>query len=157
MNNSVEQEPTPEIELRHSVRSEHRTLSRQQAAIDDAAASKAQKQRAEARERQLEQTRREVAAAEAALKGPAAEDPVQLELKKNMAKLNKVWIAQKAATTSGIMTPAGQLDEEVKFHNGIRYERKHTGPFQGKLVSPAQILIIDGEDFVEYRILTRPM
>lgn len=43
-----------------------------------------------------------------------------------------------------------------KIHNGIRYERKQNGPFVGKLVSAAQILTIDGEDFVEYRVLTKP-
>jgi hypothetical protein len=54
------------------------------------------------------------------------------------------------------MPAAGPVDNEVKYYNGIKYERKANGPFQGKLVSNAQILQIDGEDYVEYRVLTKP-
>jgi PDZ domain-containing secreted protein len=75
-----------------------------------------------------------------------------MELKNNLKKLNKVWVAQQAAT----MPAAGPVDNEVKYYNGIKYERKANGPFQGKLVSNAQILQIDGEDYVEYRVLTKP-
>jgi hypothetical protein len=159
VNNGTEPESAgPEIELRHSARSEHRVSSRQQAALDDAAALKAQKEKAEARERQHEQTRKEVALAEAALKGPEAEiqGAAHMELKNNIKKLNKVWLSQQAATLPGTMSPSLQPDNEIKYHNGIKYERKKNGPFQGKLVSQPQILVIDGEDYVEYRILTQP-
>lgn len=80
------------------------------------------------------------------------QEAAQQELRNNIKKLNKVWVAQQAATLPG--TPP---NDEVKYHNGIKYERKPSGPFQGKLVSQAQILCIDGEDFVEYRVLTRPV
>ncbi|KND87772.1 hypothetical protein TOPH_07529 [Tolypocladium ophioglossoides CBS 100239] len=35
------------------------------------------------------------------------------------------------------------------------YERKANGPFMGKLVSKGTIVNIDGEDYVEYRVLTK--
>lgn len=79
------------------------------------------------------------------------QEAAQQELRNNLKKLNKVWVAQQAATLPG--TPP---NEEIKYYNGIKYERKQNGPFQGKLVSQAQILCIDGEDFVEYRVLTKP-
>jgi hypothetical protein len=72
-----------------------------------------------------------------------------------MKKLNKVWAAQQAASLPN--SCAGSVSEnEVRYHHGIKYERKPTGPFAGKLVSQAQILNIDGEDYVEYRVLTKP-
>ncbi|CRJ90185.1 hypothetical protein BN1708_009336 [Verticillium longisporum] len=45
---------------------------------------------------------------------------------------------------------------EVKYHEGIRYERKPTGNFAGKLVSTGSLISIDGEDYIEYRLLTKP-
>ncbi|KAM0277032.1 hypothetical protein ACHAQH_006162 [Verticillium albo-atrum] len=45
---------------------------------------------------------------------------------------------------------------EVKYHDGIRYERKPTGNFAGKLVSTGSLISIDGEDYIEYRLLTKP-
>jgi len=145
--------PSPEIETRHSSRSELRNAARQQAEAD-AAAERLRKEKMEARERQHEKTRKEVAMAEALV-----QEAAQQELKNNLKKLNKVWIAQQAATMSNGSTPNGSssvVENEVKYHNGIKYERKQNGPFQGKLVSAAQILSIDGEDYVEYRILTKP-
>ncbi|VDB88234.1 Bgt-2917 [Blumeria graminis f. sp. tritici] len=82
-------------------------------------------------------------------------EAAEKELRSNMKKLNKVWVAQQAATSPEEPT-VRSVESEVRYHNGIKYERKKNGPFQGKLVSPAQILSIDGEDFVEYRILTKP-
>jgi PDZ domain-containing secreted protein len=116
----------------------------------DATAERMRQEKADARERQNEKTRKEVAMAEAVINEAA-----QMELKHNIKKLNKVWVAQQAATAPS----AGGLahdQNEVKYHNGIKYERKQNGPFQGKLVSQAQILSIDGEDYVEYRVLTKP-
>lgn len=46
--------------------------------------------------------------------------------------------------------------EDTKIYDGIKYERKTTGAFTGKLVSQGTIINIDGEDYVEYRVLTRP-
>ncbi|KAH9224567.1 hypothetical protein DL95DRAFT_378209 [Leptodontidium sp. 2 PMI_412] len=145
---------SPELEIRHSARSENRVSARHQAEAE-AAAERVRKEKAEARERQHEKTRKEVALAEAII-----QESAQMELKNNLKKLNKVWIAQQAATTTPRASvppgPSEVVDSEVKYHHGIKYERKQNGPFQGKLVSQAQILSIDGEDYVEYRILTKP-
>ncbi len=139
---------TPELEIRHSARSEQRMSARNQAE-SEGQAEQARKEKIEARERQHEKTRKEVAMAEAMIQGAA-----EKELKNNLKKLNKVWAVQQAVTLPGMI---GSVDHnDVKYHNGIKYERKQSGPFQGKLTSQAQILNIDGEDFVEYRILTKP-
>jgi PDZ domain-containing secreted protein len=118
----------------------------------DATAERMRQEKADARERQNEKARKEVAMAEAVI-----QEAAQMELKNNLKKLNKVWVAQQAATAPN----AGGLShvhdqQEVKYYNGIKYERKQNGPFQGKLVSQPQIFSIDGEDYVEYRVLTKP-
>ncbi len=67
----------------------------------------------------------------------------------NLQRLNKVWASQEASRLkSGT--------EDAKIYGGVKYERKQTGPFQGKLVSQGTIISIDGEDYVEYRVLTKP-
>ncbi|KAL1847527.1 hypothetical protein Daus18300_013928 [Diaporthe australafricana] len=45
--------------------------------------------------------------------------------------------------------------EDAMIHMGIRFERKQTGPFEGKLVSQGKIISVDSEDYVEYRVLTK--
>ena len=148
MHNGVDTgRPSPEMEVRHSARSELRMAAKQQAEAE-AAAERLRKEKTEARERQNEKTRKEVAMAEAVI-----QEAAQAELKNNLKKLNKVWVAQQAAIPGSSSAPPS---DEVKYHNGIKYERKQHGPFQGKLVSSAQILSIDGEDYVEYRVLTKP-
>jgi hypothetical protein len=67
----------------------------------------------------------------------------------NIQRLNKVWAAQEATRLR-----AGA--EDAKIYMGIKYERKQNGPFEGKLVSQGKIISIDGEDYVEYRVLTKP-
>jgi hypothetical protein len=67
----------------------------------------------------------------------------------SMSRLNRVWASQE-----GQRIKAGA--EDAKVFLGIKYERKQTGPFQGKLVSQGTIISIDGEDYVEYRVLTKP-
>jgi hypothetical protein len=153
LNNGVDQGgPGPEmLETRHSARSEPRMSSRAQVEAD-ATAERMRQEKADARERQNEKARKEVAMAEAVI-----QEAAQMELKNNLKKLNKVWVAQQAATAPN----AGGLghvqdQQEVKYYNGIKYERKQNGPFQGKLVSQPQIFSIDGEDYVEYRVLTKP-
>jgi hypothetical protein len=47
--------------------------------------------------------------------------------------------------------------EDAMIHMGTRFERKQTGPFEGKLASQGTIISIDGEDYVEYRVLTMPI
>ncbi|RFU31411.1 hypothetical protein B7463_g4931, partial [Scytalidium lignicola] len=155
-NGSGKRDPSPvEPELRHSSRTEHRMAAKQQAEAGAAAgvaagvaAEKARREKAEAREKQHEKARKEVAMAEAVL-----QEAAQQELKNNLKKLNKVWVAQQAAFSK---PPSPSASDEVKYYNGIKYERKQNGPFQGKLVSAPQIFSIDGEDYVEYRVLTKP-
>jgi hypothetical protein len=157
-------QPTPEPELRHSARAElKQQQARQQAgqqAEAEAIAKRSRQEKRAAIEARQETDRKEVAAAEAIIKGKA-----EKELKHNIGYLNKVWMAQQTATQNG-GSPAGSsfggpstptsMDDDVKFYNGIRYERKKTGPFQGKLVGQPQMFQIDGEDYVEYRVLTKP-
>ncbi len=67
----------------------------------------------------------------------------------NVSRLNKVWVSQE---TNRLKTGG----EDAKMYAGVKYERKQTGPFEGKLVSQGTIISIDGEDYVEYRVLTKP-
>ncbi|RFU71812.1 hypothetical protein TARUN_10450 [Trichoderma arundinaceum] len=67
----------------------------------------------------------------------------------DMQRLNKVWARQES-----LRMKAGA--EDAKMYDGIKYERKTNGPFMGKLVSQGTIINIDGEDYVEYRVLTKP-
>lgn len=69
--------------------------------------------------------------------------------RENIGRLNTVWSQQEAYR---IRTG----NEDAKMHMGIKYERKQNGPFAGKLVSQGAIISIDGEDYVEYRVLTKP-
>ncbi|ESZ96712.1 hypothetical protein SBOR_2856 [Sclerotinia borealis F-4128] len=88
---------------------------------------------------------------------------------KSMEKLNKEWEAQRAAiprekATSqeaamlpqSTMTSVSVVNDDVKVHNDVKYTRRHNGLFEGKHVAPPQLLTIDGEDYVEYRVLTKP-
>jgi hypothetical protein len=52
--------------------------------------------------------------------------------------------------------PVPNMDE-VRTFQGHTYTRKQNGPFAGKLVSRGEIISIDGEDYVEYRVLTKPI
>ncbi|KAM7209467.1 hypothetical protein V8F20_000205 [Naviculisporaceae sp. PSN 640] len=68
----------------------------------------------------------------------------------DVSRLNDVWAAQEAARLR-----AGGA-EDAKMYGGIKYERKSSGPFAGRYVAPGAIITIDGEDYVEYRVLTKP-
>jgi hypothetical protein len=145
---------SPEVEARHSARSVSRTTMRAQADAE-ARAERIRQGNKDTRERANEMTRKEVAKAEAEQQKTeraeaALKEAAQAELKANLKKMNKVWVAQQSAT---LPKDAG---EEIKYHNGIKYERKQGGPFQGKLTSAGALLIIDGEEYVEYRVLTKP-
>lgn len=73
----------------------------------------------------------------------------QSSFQESVSRLNRVWASQEAhRLRTG--------NEDAKIHMGIKYERKQTGPFEGKLVSQGTIISIDGEDYVEYRVLTKP-
>ena len=47
--------------------------------------------------------------------------------------------------------------DNTRCYDGVEFERKRRGPFAGKLVSPGKIIIIEGEEYVEYCVLTKPL
>ncbi|TWU74100.1 hypothetical protein ED733_004809 [Metarhizium rileyi] len=65
----------------------------------------------------------------------------------DLQRLNKVWARQETLRIK---------KDDAKIYDGVKYERKANGPFMGKLVSQGTIISIDGEDYVEYRVLTKP-
>ncbi|KAF5869085.1 putative trna splicing endonuclease subunit protein [Botrytis fragariae] len=86
------------------------------------------------------------------------------QLAKSMNKLNKTWEAQQEAKTQqpvtsphseAIASGSSLTNDNDKIHNGIKYTRRQNGVFEGKHVGPPQLLNIDGEDYVEYRVLTK--
>ncbi|KAK0651459.1 hypothetical protein B0T16DRAFT_386884 [Cercophora newfieldiana] len=80
---------------------------------------------------------------------PTQSNHNKMQFSDNVSRLNKVWETQEANRLR-----AGA--EDAKIFMGIKYERKQNGPFEGKLVSQGTIISIDGEDYVEYRVLTKP-
>lgn len=91
------------------------------------------------------------AGAEALASSPAAmaQRNMRFHETADVQRMNEVWSRQEQLRS--------QPDsDEVKFHAGLKYERKRGGAFAGKLVSQGNIISIDGEDYVEYRILTKP-
>ncbi|KID81248.1 hypothetical protein MGU_11385 [Metarhizium guizhouense ARSEF 977] len=66
----------------------------------------------------------------------------------DIQQLNRGWARQE--------TPRMKSGSDVKMYDGHKYERKATGPFMGKLVSQGTIVAIDGDDYVEYHVLTKP-
>lgn len=76
-------------------------------------------------------------------------DQAPLNESEYIQRLNKARTPQETLHTTSSL-------DDVKMYNGDKYERKVTGPFMGKLVSQGMIINIDGEDYVEYRVLTRP-
>ncbi len=73
---------------------------------------------------------------------------VRRDFNDNLQRMDKIWRAQELSR----QVP----NDDVKMHAGVKYERKRGGPFEGKLVSQGTIISIDGEDYVEYRVLTKP-
>ncbi|KAI1148254.1 hypothetical protein F4825DRAFT_106544 [Nemania diffusa] len=86
------------------------------------------------------------------IQNPPAMEPVdhhRHHFQENRDRMQKIWVSQEQnRIRAGV--------EDAKLHMGIKYERKQNGPFSGKLVSQGAILTIDGEDYVEYRVLTKP-
>ncbi|KAF5724935.1 hypothetical protein FMUND_326 [Fusarium mundagurra] len=91
----------------------------------------------------------EAHAAAAKIPGIAVNGRQQLHERDEMQRLNKVWARQESLRQR---TNA----EDAKMYAGVKYERKTQGPFTGKLVSQGTIIIIDGEDYIEYRVLAKP-
>ncbi|RGP79820.1 hypothetical protein FLONG3_2000 [Fusarium longipes] len=102
------------------------------------------------RERAAAAAAQAAAAVAAKIPGMATNGRQQFHESHEMQRLNRVWASQESMRYSRAST------DDVKMHGGIKYERKANGPFTGKLVSQGTIINIDGEDYVEYRVLTKP-
>ncbi|KAI2467301.1 hypothetical protein F4781DRAFT_316244 [Annulohypoxylon bovei var. microspora] len=70
----------------------------------------------------------------------------------NVQRMDHVWRAQENMRKGPVNGTSG----DVMMHQGVKYERKQNGPFKDRLVSQGTIINIDGEDYVEYRVLTKP-
>jgi hypothetical protein len=105
--------------------------------------------RAEARQTKNDQREAAYIARQSTEAEPEGEADGQSSFQTNVSRLNRVWAAQEAHRMRA-------NKEDAKIYMGIKYERKQTGPFEGKLVSQGTIISIDGEDYVEYRVLTKP-
>ncbi|EXK24076.1 hypothetical protein FOMG_19181 [Fusarium oxysporum f. sp. melonis 26406] len=99
----------------------------------------------------LQAADRELAAvaAAAATAAAAAIPDMAVNGRQQLQRLNKVWARQEIPQMKA-------RAEDAKIYIGVRYERKVNGPFTGKLVPQGTIISIDGEDYVEYRVLTKP-
>jgi hypothetical protein len=102
------------------------------------------------RERAAAAAAQAAAAAAAKIPGMAINGRRQFHESHEMQRLNKVWASQEDMRSSRAST------DDAKVYDGVKYERKANGPFTGKLVSQGTIINIDGEDYVEYRVLTKP-
>ncbi|KAM0498804.1 hypothetical protein ACHAP8_006028 [Fusarium lateritium] len=102
------------------------------------------------RERAAAAAAQATAAAAAKIPGVATNGRQQFHESHEMQRLNKVWASQESLRFSRAST------DDAKMYGGVKYERKANGPFTGKLVSQGTIINIDGEDYVEYRVLTKP-
>ncbi|KAG7410155.1 hypothetical protein Forpi1262_v017863 [Fusarium oxysporum f. sp. raphani] len=92
---------------------------------------------------------RAAAAAAAAIPQITVNGRQHLHEREEMQRLDKVWARQESLRMKA-------RAEDAKMYSGVKYERKANGPFTGKLVSQGTIINIDGEDYVEYRVLTKP-
>lgn len=102
------------------------------------------------RERAAAAAAQAAAAAAAKIPGMTPNGRPQFHESHEMQRLNKVWASQESMRFSRAST------DDAKMYGGVKYERKANGPFTGKLVSQGTIINIDGEDYVEYRVLTKP-
>lgn len=67
----------------------------------------------------------------------------------DLDRLNSVWARQEHLRMRAVA-------EDAKIYDGRKYERKSNGPFVGKLASQGSLINIDGEDYIEYRVLMKP-
>jgi len=130
----------PETEIREMSRP-HEQFERQRNIVDRAMARMENNQERDDR----------YAASRAAMSTPPLQNPeARRDFQDNIQRMQKVWVAQENGRTRP------PPEDEGKTHGGVRYERRANGPFAGKLVSQGTIISIDGEDYVEYRVLTKP-
>ncbi|KAM3497750.1 hypothetical protein MY10362_008911 [Beauveria mimosiformis] len=59
------------------------------------------------------------------------------------------------ASTASSVTDSSADDTKPKVYNGVVYQRSPNGPFAGKLTAKGQVVSINGEDYVEYRVLAK--
>lgn len=57
--------------------------------------------------------------------------------------------------SQGLLHRSSSL-QDAKIWRGMKYERKAQGPFAGWMVSQGTIITLDGEEYVEYRVLVKP-
>ncbi|KAF5004094.1 hypothetical protein FDECE_9393 [Fusarium decemcellulare] len=124
------------------------SLARREIARAEAAQGRADRHAAN-RERAAAAAADAANAAAAAIPAAAVNGRPRFHETEEMQRLNKVWARQET-----LRMKAGS--EDAKIYGGVKYERKSNGPFVGKLVSQGTIISIDGEDYVEYRVLTKP-
>lgn len=88
---------------------------------------------------------------------PGMYDPHR-DFHNNVQRMDHVWRAQESMRNGPVNAPApvNGTSGDVMMHQGIKYERKSNGPFKDRHVSQGTIINIDGEDYVEYRVLTKP-
>jgi hypothetical protein len=128
-----------------------------------------------ARQSQVRQAQRQDSATPTLGGGGVISDSRSM-FRQNMQGLQSVWQQQQQPEADRMhpmaqqapppvpLAPAQQFqgigtsnpDGEIIWHQGMKYERKLTGPFTGKLVSQGTIISISGEDNDEYRVLTKP-
>ncbi len=63
--------------------------------------------------------------------------------------------SRKEVVAEAIQQELTMVNSEVKYHNGIMYEKREKGLFQGKLASWLEILKINRKDYVEYCVLLK--
>lgn len=69
---------------------------------------------------------------------------------KDTQRLGRVWARQETLRMK-------HRADDAKMYNDVKYERKAAGPFMGMLASQGTIIHIGDEDYVEYRVLTKPL
>ncbi|KAG9257529.1 uncharacterized protein F5Z01DRAFT_671125 [Emericellopsis atlantica] len=126
-----------------------REVARAEATQGRADAQVTHRQRAQVAADEAASAAAAAAAAAAASSSPGSRASSTFQQNSEVQRLNSVWARQES-----MRARAGA--EDVKVYDNIKYERKHHGPFFGKLVSPGNLINIDGEDYVEYRVLTKP-
>ncbi|KAJ9413547.1 hypothetical protein QL093DRAFT_2569615 [Fusarium oxysporum] len=132
-----------------------RAGARQMSAIVEREIARIEVAQERAHQQAANRERAAVAAAQAAqaaaanIPGIAVSGRQQLHERDEMQRLNKVWARQESLR---LRTNA----EDEKMYAGVKYERKTHGSFTGKLVSQGILIKIDGEDYVEYRVLAKP-
>ncbi|PQE23191.1 tRNA splicing endonuclease subunit protein [Rutstroemia sp. NJR-2017a BVV2] len=149
----VEPEPKPAT-IRRTPRTDRKATSRSQER-DEVPLQQKRKEKTDEREKGREKPRDKHASDKAVI-----DEVVQRKLSQNIKGLQEIWQVQNAATlshTNGAGASGGADQDDVKFHNGLKYEKKASGLLQGKFVHHPAIITVDGEAWVEYRFLSKEL